>query len=81
MIAAGAAGWARDGVTRQLDVIVGHIHTHEELLESLPDDERALIESASTTVRKAHRSVPVGPRPALGQSGSSDLNGQCAAHG
>jgi hypothetical protein len=46
-------------VTRQLDVIAGHIRTHEELLESLPDAERALIQDASATVCKARQSVPV----------------------
>ena len=59
MLAADAADWARDGVTRQLDVIVGHIRSHEELLESLPEDQRSLINDASATVRKARRSVPV----------------------
>jgi len=41
------------------DVIVGHIRSHEELLESLPEDQRSLINDASATVRKARRSVPV----------------------
>ena len=59
MLTAGAADWVTDGVTRQLDVIAGHVHTHEELLESLPEDERALIREASTRVRKARQSVPV----------------------
>jgi len=57
MLAAGAANWARDGVTRQLDVIVGHIRSHEELLESLPEGQRTLINDASATVRKG----PAGP--------------------
>ena len=71
MIAAGAADWAKDGVTRQLDVIAGHIRSHEKLLEALPDDERALIEDASATVRKARRSVPVafGRRQRIGDHG------------
>jgi len=59
MLAAGAADWVTDGVSRQLDVIAGHVRTHEELLESLPEDERALIREASTRVRKARQSVPV----------------------
>lgn len=59
MLTAGAADWVTDGVTRQLDVIAGHVRTHEELLESLPEDQRALIQDASATVRKARQSVPV----------------------
>jgi hypothetical protein len=59
MLTAGAADWVSDGVTRQLDVIAGHIRTHEERLESLPDAERALIQDASATIRKARQSVPV----------------------
>lgn len=59
MLAAGVADWARDGVTRQLDVIVGHIRSHEELLASLPTDQATLIQDASATVRKARQSVPV----------------------
>ena len=46
-------------MTRQLDVIAEHVRTHEELLESLPDAERALIQDASATVCKARQSVPV----------------------
>ena len=45
--------------TRQLEVIVGHIRTHEALLERLPAAERAPIEDASATLRKARQSVPV----------------------
>lgn len=59
MLTAGAADWVSDGVTRQLDVIAGHICTHEERLESLPETERALIQDASATIRKARQSVPV----------------------
>ena len=59
MLTAGAADWVTDGVTRQLEVIAEHVRTHEELLESLPEDERALIQDASATVRKARQSVPV----------------------
>jgi hypothetical protein len=59
MLAADAADWATDGVTRQLDVIVGHVRTHEQLLASLPTAQRTLIEDTSTTVRKARQSVPV----------------------
>jgi hypothetical protein len=59
MLAAGAADWATDGVTRQLDVIVGHVRTHEQLLASLPTAQRAIIQDASTAIRKARQSVPV----------------------
>jgi integrase len=59
MLAAGAAEWAISHVTRQLDVIVGHVHTHERLLKRLADDERVIIEDASATLRKARQSVPV----------------------
>jgi len=59
MLATGAADWATQGVTRQLDVIVGHIRTHEQLLQRLPGTERTLIEDASATIRKARQSVPV----------------------
>ena len=59
MLAAGATDWAVDHVTRQLDVIVGHIRTHEQFLMRLADDERAVIEDASVTLCKARQSVPV----------------------
>jgi hypothetical protein len=59
MLAAGAADWAVAHVARQLEVIVGHIRTHEGLLDRLPGDERAVIEDASVTLRKARQSVPV----------------------
>ena len=59
MLAAGAADWAVEHVARQLDVITGHIRTHEALLERLAADERAVIEDASATLRKARQSVPV----------------------
>ena len=59
MLAAGAADWAVDHVTRQLDVIVGHVRTHEGLLKRLAGDERAVIDEASVTLRKARQSVPV----------------------
>jgi len=59
MLAAGAADWAVQHVTRQLEVIVGHIGTHEALLEQLASDERAVIDDASVTLRKARQSVPV----------------------
>jgi len=59
MLASGAADWALDGVTRQLEVIVGHIHQHEEMLQHLSVEQRAQIEEASITVRKARQSVPV----------------------
>lgn len=59
MLAADAADWATDGLSRQIDVIAGHIRVHEQLLASLPSDERAVIQDASTTLRKARQSIPV----------------------
>jgi hypothetical protein len=59
MLAAGAADWAVEHVARQLRVIAGHIRTHEALLERLAGEERAVIEDASATLRKARWSVPV----------------------
>lgn len=59
MLAAGAADWATDGVRRQLDVIGDHVRTHERLLAALPADERAVIDDACATVRKARQAVPV----------------------
>jgi hypothetical protein len=59
MLAAGAPDWVIDNVTRQLEVIVDHIHTHEQLLDRLSDKQRRLVENASATVRKARQSVPV----------------------
>lgn len=58
-LTAGAADWVSDGVTRQLEVIAEHVRTHEQTLKSLPEDERALIQDASATIRKARQSVPV----------------------
>jgi hypothetical protein len=68
MLAAGAADWAVGHVSRQLEVIVGHVRAHEGLLERLENDERALVEQASVTLRKARQSVPVafGHRRATG---------------
>jgi hypothetical protein len=65
MLAAGAADWAVAHVARQLDIVAGHIRTHETLLERLAADERAVIADASATLRKARQSVPVafGRRP------------------
>jgi hypothetical protein len=59
MLAVDAAHWAVEGVTRQLEVITGHIHVHEQTLHSLASNERAMIDEASTTLRKARQSVPV----------------------
>lgn len=59
MLAAGAAEWAVEHVARHLDVIAGHIRTHDALLDRLAADERAAIEDASVTLRKARQSVPV----------------------
>ena len=59
MLAADAADWTVAHVGHQLEVIVGHIRTHESLLGELADTERAAIEQASATLRKARQSVPV----------------------
>jgi len=59
MLAAGAADWAVEHVARQLEMICGHIRTHEALLEHLANDERAVIDDASLSLRKARQSVPV----------------------
>lgn len=59
MLAVGAAPWATEHVAHQLEVILSHIRVHEALLASLADDERAFIEDASVTLRKARQSVPV----------------------
>jgi hypothetical protein len=59
MLAADAAPWAVDHVAHQLEVILGHIRTHEALLGDLEDAERRAIDEASTTLRKARQSVPV----------------------
>lgn len=67
MLAAGAADWAVAHVGHQLEVIVGHIRTHEALLGELADDNRAAIDEASATLRKARQSVPV----AFGRRGRS----------
>ena len=40
-------------------VIVEHVRAHEQLLEGLPAEERAVIDEASLTLRKARQSVPV----------------------
>ena len=59
MLAAGAADWAAENVTRQLDIITSHIRTHEAALDHLPAEQRAVLEDASATVRRARRLVPV----------------------
>lgn len=59
MLAAGATEWTTEHVERQLKVIVEHVHTHEQLLERLADDERNDIDEASRTLRKARQSIPV----------------------
>lgn len=59
MLAAGAADWAVAHVARQIEVIVGHVRSHEALLDRLPGDERATIDDASAALRKARQSVPV----------------------
>lgn len=59
MLAADAAAWAMDHVAHQLEVILGHIRTHEALLGELRDAERLAIDEASATLRRARQSVPV----------------------
>lgn len=59
MLAAAAADWAVAHVTRQVEIIAGHIRSHEALLDRLPGQERATIEDASATLQKARQSVPV----------------------
>ena len=59
MLAAGAADWVVANITRQLDVITSHIHTHQGALDRLPGEQRAMIEEASATVRHVRRAVPV----------------------
>ncbi|MDA8184365.1 MAG: site-specific integrase [Actinomycetota bacterium] len=59
MLAAGASDWAVEHVSRQVEVIAGHVRAHEALMGRLGDDERALVEEASVTLRKARQSVPV----------------------
>lgn len=59
MLAADAAAWAVEHVARQLEVILGHIHTHERVLLQMQEAERAAIEEASAMLRKARQAVPV----------------------
>lgn len=59
MIAVGAAEWVIANVTRQLEVIVGHVRHHEALLERLGATQRSAIDQASATLRKARQAVPV----------------------
>lgn len=59
MLAAGAAEWAVSHVAHQLEVIVGHLRSHEALLDGLEPEERSVIDDASVTLRKARQSVPV----------------------
>ncbi len=59
MLTTGAADWVVANVSRQLDVIVGHIRHHEQALALLPDHQRCSVEDASATLRKARQSVPV----------------------
>ena len=59
MLTTGAADWVIDNVTRQLQVIVDHIRTHEQLLSRLADDQRDAVQEAAATLRKARQSVPV----------------------
>ncbi len=63
MAAASAADWAVENVTRQLDVIAGHIRTHEAALDRLPTEQRAVVQEAAATLRRARRAVPVALGP------------------
>ena len=47
MIAAGAAEWVVANVTRQLEVVIGHIRRHEALLEHLAHRRATAIDEAS----------------------------------
>jgi hypothetical protein len=67
MLAAAATHWAIEHVTRQVEVIVGHIRAHEKVLAGLAAEERSVIDDASATLRKARQSVPV----AFGRNRSS----------
>lgn len=58
-LAMGASDWVLANIERQLRVIVEHVRAHEQVLEGLPSEERAVIDEASLTVRKARQSVPV----------------------
>lgn len=59
MLAARAAGWAVDNVTRQIDVITHHIRTHEAALDRLPAEQRTALDEAAATLRRARRAVPL----------------------
>ena len=59
MLAAGAASWAVDHVSRQLEVMLGHLRAHELALAELDDRERGAIEEAATALRQARQAVPV----------------------
>ena len=59
MLAAGAAAWAVDHVSRQLEVMLGHLRAHELALAELDDQERGAIEEAATALRQARQAVPV----------------------
>jgi hypothetical protein len=59
VLAVGGADWVVVNVTRQIEVIVSHIRTHEQALERLPEDHRRSLEEASATIRKARQWVPV----------------------
>jgi len=59
MLAAGAAEWAVSHVSHQIEVVVGHVRSHEALLDGLGLEARSMIDDASVTLRKARQSVPV----------------------
>lgn len=59
MTATGAADWLVEGVTRQLDIVISHIRTHQQILAGLPDDERGAVTDAAATLSKVRQSVPV----------------------
>lgn len=59
MLAIGAPGWAVNAVSGQLEVIVGHLRSHQQTLARLPADQRDSLQEASATLRKARQAVPV----------------------
>jgi integrase len=59
MLAVEASPWALESLSRQLQVVLGHIHRHQATLDHLPADQRALVEDAAATVRKVRQWLPV----------------------
>jgi hypothetical protein len=59
MLAMGASPSAIENLSKQAEVVQGHVRHHRATLGSLPPGQRTLIEDASATVRKARQWVPV----------------------